>query len=371
MSVTAKSEANVHKVCLIPGDGIGPEISQAMQRVVEASGVKIDWELAFAGEAQMKECGHPLPQETIDCIKRNKVAIKGPITTPVGSGFRSVNVALRKELDLYVNLRPVFSLPSNGSSFKDIDLVIVRENTEDLYAGIEFKESADETLAFIDYLKKHKGVEIKKDSGISIKPISISASERIINWAFKYAKQQGRTKLTAVHKANILKESDGLFLDCARRLAAQYPEIVFEDKIVDACCMGLVLYPQNFDLLVLPNLYGDIVSDLCAGLIGGLGMAPGANIGDEYAVFEAVHGSAPDIAQKDIANPSALILSACMMLRHLREFEAADRITSALRELLAKQDCLTADLRFNLFNTTEGALGTQAFANALIAQMNA
>ncbi|NLG10516.1 MAG: isocitrate/isopropylmalate dehydrogenase family protein, partial [Coriobacteriaceae bacterium] len=270
-----------HTVTLIPGDGIGPEITEAMRRVVEATGVDIEWEIAEAGAHLMDTEGTPLPESTIESIKKNRVAIKGPVTTPVGSGFRSVNVALRKALDLYVNLRPSFSIEGTGARYHGVDLVLVRENTEDLYAGVEFEQGSEGALGLIDYCEQHGAGVIRRDSGISIKPISITGSERIVRWAMEYALANGRKKVTAVHKANILKYSDGLFLRVAREVAAKYEgRLEFEDRIVDATCMGMVLRPDDFDVVVLPNLYGDIVSDLCAGLIGGLGIAPGANIGD-------------------------------------------------------------------------------------------
>ncbi len=269
-----------HTVTLIPGDGIGPEITTAMRRVVEATGVDIDWEIADAGEHVMAEFGTPLPDHVIESVRKNKVAIKGPVTTPVGTGFRSVNVALRKALDLYTNLRPAFSIPGTGARYDDVDIVIVRENTEDLYAGIEFEEGSAEVRELIDWVASKGAGTIRPDSGISLKPISITGSERIVRAAFEYAIANGRKKVTAVHKANILKYSDGLFLEVARKVAEEYEgRVEFEDRIVDMTCMGLVLYPEQFDVMVLPNLYGDIVSDLAAGLVGGLGIAPGANIG--------------------------------------------------------------------------------------------
>ncbi len=335
-----------HTVTLIPGDGIGVETSAAMQRVVAASGAEIDWEIAEAGEGVMDKFGTPLPDETIEAVKRNKVAIKGPVTTPVGTGFRSVNVALRKELDLYVNLRPVISIPGAGGRYNDVDLVIVRENTEDLYAGIEFEEGTPEAKELIEFVDSRGLGKIRTDSGISIKPISITASRNIVEFAFDYAVKQGRHLVTAAHKANIMKHSDGLFLRTAREVAKEYEgRIDFNDKIIDAFCMNMVMDPSQFDVIVFPNLYGDIASDLCAGLVGGLGLAPGANIGKEYAVFEAVHGSASDIAGKNLANPTAEILSAAMMLDHLGEKECGDRIRDAIRAVYAKGDCLTGDIR--------------------------
>ena len=335
-----------HTVTLIPGDGIGVETSAAMQRVVAASGAKIDWEIAEAGEGVMDKFGTPLPDETIEAVKRNKVAIKGPVTTPVGTGFRSVNVALRKELDLYVNLRPVISIPGAGGRYTDVDLVIVRENTEDLYAGIEFEEGTPEAAELIEFIDARGLGKIRTDSGISIKPISVTASRNIVEFAFEYAEKQGRHLVTAAHKANIMKHSDGLFLRTAREVAKEYEgKIDFNDKIIDAFCMNMVMDPSQFDVIVFPNLYGDIASDLAAGLVGGLGLAPGANIGKDYAVFEAVHGSAPDIAGKNLANPTAEILSAAMMLDHLGEKACGDRIRNAIRTVYAKGECLTGDIR--------------------------
>lgn len=320
----------MYRITLIPGDGIGPEVSDAMTKVVEATGVDIDWEVVNAGEGVMEEFSTPLPQHVIDAIKKNKIAIKGPITTPVGKGFRSVNVTLRQELDLYANLRPVKSFKGIKSRYEDIDLVIVRENTEDLYAGIEHKLG--------DY-----GAE-------SIKIITRGASERIAEFAFRYAVENNRKSVMAIHKANIMKLSDGLFLDVFNNVAKNY-DIEAKDMIVDAASMNLVLNPENFDVMVMPNLYGDILSDLCAGLVGGLGIVPGANIGKEYAVFEAVHGSAPQIAGKNIANPTALIQSAVMMLRYIGEHNKAAMIEGALEKVFLGGNVLTKDLGGNA--TTE------------------
>ena len=334
-----------HEVVLIPGDGIGLETSAAMQDVVAASGAQVDWVIAKAGAAVIDEFGTPLPEETIEAIKHHKVAIKGPVTTPVGTGFRSVNVALRKTLDLYVNLRPVVSIPGAGGRYDDVDLVVVRENTEDLYAGIEFEEGTEEARELIAFVDRMGKGAIREDSGVSIKPISITATRNITEFAFNYAERNGRSKVTAVHKANIMKHSDGLFLREAREVAAHHPQTAFDDKIVDAFCMNMVMDPSQFDVIVFPNLYGDIASDLAAGLVGGLGIAPGANIGRDHAVFEAVHGSAPDIAGKNLANPTAEILSAAMMLDHLGEQSAANRIRQAIRAVYAKGEFLTGDIR--------------------------
>jgi isocitrate dehydrogenase (NAD+) len=360
-----------HTVTLIPGDGIGPELTTAMTRVVEATGVSVEWERVEAGADVMDKYGTPLPEHVLESVRRNKVAIKGPITTPVGTGFRSVNVALRKELDLYACLRPAFSIPGSGARYDDIDLVIVRENTEDLYAGIEFAEGSDGARELIEFAAEQGAGTIRPDSGISLKPISISGTERIVRFAFDYALANGRTKVTAVHKANILKHSDGLFLKVAREVAEEYADsgIAFEDYIVDATCMQLVLHPEWWDVLVLPNLYGDIVSDLSAGLIGGLGIAPGANIGQGAAVFEPVHGSAPKYAGKDMANPTAEILSAMLMLKHLGETEAAKRVLAAVKAVIAKGERVTYDIRRSNTGSTEGAVGTQAYADAIIERL--
>lgn len=313
----------MYNVTLIPGDGIGPEVTKSMVKVVEATGVNIKWEEVKAGQEVIEEYNTPIPTYVIDSIKKNKVAIKGPITTPIGKGFKSVNVTLRQNLDLYVNLRPIKSFKGIKSRYENIDLVIVRENTEDLYTGIEHKIG--------DY-----GAE-------SIKLITKPACERICEFAFKYAMDNNRKKVTGVHKANIMKLSDGLFLNTYREVASKY-NIEYDDLIVDAAAMNLVLNPQNYDVMVMPNLYGDILSDLCAGLVGGLGIIPGANIGKEYAVFEAVHGSAPQIANQNIANPTAIIQSSVMMLRYLGEYDAAKKIENALEQVFLKEKNLTIDL---------------------------
>ncbi|AGB42173.1 NAD-dependent isocitrate dehydrogenase [Halobacteroides halobius DSM 5150] len=314
----------MYNVTLIPGDGIGPEITEAVQQIISAAGVDIKWQTVNAGANVMEEYGTPLPEEVLQSIKKNKVALKGPITTPVGSGFRSVNVAIRQKLDLYVNLRPAKILKGAPTQFSDLDVVIFRENTEGLYAGIEHN--------------------VGDNAAESIKITTREASERIVRAAFEYALENDREQVTAVHKANILKLSDGLFKSVAEEVAQDYPDIKFNNKIVDNMCMQLVQYPEDYDVLVLPNLYGDIVSDLCAGLIGGLGVTPGANLNDQLAVFEAVHGSAPDIAGEDKANPIALLLSACLMLEHLGEEKAASQIETAIEEVLTRGEVLTADL---------------------------
>lgn len=359
-----------HDVVLIPGDGIGIETSAAMQRVVAASGAQIDWQVEQAGAACIDEWGTPLPDRTLEAIKECGCAIKGPVTTPVGSGFRSVNVALRKSLDLYANLRPVVSIPGIDSRYSDVDLVIVRENTEDLYAGIEFEEGSKGAAELIAFLDSHEKGRISEDSAISIKPISEHASRNIVEFAFDYAALHGRGSVCAVHKANIMKHSDGLFLRAAREVAKERDAsgIAFKDMIIDAFCMNLVIDPDRFDVVVLPNLYGDIVSDLAAGLVGGLGLAPGANIGRDNAVFEAVHGSAPDIAGKDICNPTAQILSAAMMLDHLEEVECAERIRSAVREVYAEGKHLTGDV---LKADTAAPATCTEFTDALVRALEA
>jgi isocitrate dehydrogenase (NAD+) len=355
-----------HRITLIPGDGIGLETTASMKRVVEATGVDIVWEEALAGAHMIEPCGTPLPEETIEAVKRNKVAIKGPITTPVGTGFRSVNVALRKMLDLYACLRPVLSIPGAGGRYSDVDIIIVRENTEDLYAGVEFVEGSKEAHDIIDYCEKSGAGRIRQDSGISIKPISITATKNIVRFAFDYALAHGRSKVTAVHKANIMKHSDGLFLRVAAEVAKDYAEnIEFEDRIVDAFCMNMVVDPSQFDVVVFPNLYGDIASDLGAGLVGGLGLAPGANIGKDYAVFEAVHGSAPDIAGKNLANPTAQILSGAMMLDYLGEDFYANKIRRAIRAVYKEGSHLTGDISRATLSAAKTASCTE-FTEAVI-----
>jgi isocitrate dehydrogenase (NAD+) len=313
-----------YTITLIPGDGIGPDVTRAAQIVLDAVDVGIEWEVVEAGAGVIEKYGTPLPDQVLESIRRNRVALKGPLTTPVGTGFRSVNVALRKELDLFANVRPAKNLPAVNTPYRNVDLIVVRENTEDLYAGIEHM--------------------VGKDAAESIKIITRSGSERIVRFAFELARREGRKKVTAVHKANIMKCTDGLFLEVAREVAADYPDIEFEDRIVDACSMKLVQRPEDFDVLVMPNLYGDILSDLCAGLVGGLGVAPGANIGKDYAVFEPVHGSAPKYTGMDKVNPLATILSGVMMLKHLGEKEAAERVQKAVDDVLTEGKYLTYDL---------------------------
>jgi isocitrate dehydrogenase (NAD+) len=335
----------MHTVTLIPGDGIGPEISEATKRVLEATGVPIIWDIQEAGLEIFEKEGTPLPQKVIDSIKKNKVALKGPISTPLGTGFRSVNVTLRQTLDLYCCLRPSKTFKSTRTKYENIDLVIIRENTEDLYSGIEFEKDSEDTRKLIDFINGLTGKKIRYDSGISIKPISVYATERIVKFAFEYSTKNKRKKVTAVHKANIMKYTDGLFLETARDVAKQYPDIGFEDRIVDNMCMQLVQKPELYDVIVLPNLYGDIVSDLAAGLIGGLGLAPGANLGEEYAVFEPVHGSAPRYKGLNKVNPFAMILSGVMMLKHLGEIKAAEKLETAVASVIAEGKYVTYDMK--------------------------
>ena len=348
-------------ITLIKGDGVGPEVSMAMKKCVDALGVDIDWDLQEAGVDVLKKEGTPLPLDTIRSVKKNKIAIKGPITTPVGYGFRSINVLLRKTFDLYQNIRPAKSYKGVSSRYSDVDIVVFRENTDDLYVGVEFEKGKKNTLELIKKIKQlnSDGKIIRDDSGISIKPISVFKSKRIVEAAFKYAKANNRKKVSLVHKANIMKYTDGLFLNVGRQVAKKY-KTEFEDVIVDNLCMQLVQKPEKYDVLVLPNLYGDIVSDLCAGLVGGLGVAPSANIGDKYAMFEAVHGSAPKYAGKNKVNPTALILSSVMMLRYLKEFKAASRLEKAVASVIASRKNVTYDLR------PKKAVGTSQMAEAVV-----
>jgi isocitrate dehydrogenase (NAD+) len=358
-----------HRVTLIPGDGIGPELAEATRRVLEGTGVELDWDVQEAGADVMERYGgNPLPEHVLDSIRANGVALKGPVTTPVGTGFRSVNVTLRKTLDLYGQVRPCKSYPGVRSRYEDIDLVIVREATEDLYAGIEYEESSDEARELVDWIAKHQGY-VRPDSGLSIKPISVSGTRRIVQFAFDYARENERRKVTAVHKANIMKFSDGLFLSVAREVAAENPDLEFEDRIVDNLCMQLVQRPEEYDVLVLPNLYGDIVSDLAAGLIGGLGVAPGGNFGADVAVFEPTHGSAPKYAGQNRANPLAMMLSGVMMLRHLGEREAAQRLELAIAELIREGESVTYDMKPTRDDPT--AVGTSEVADALVGKLGA
>jgi isocitrate dehydrogenase (NAD+) len=354
-----------HRVTLIPGDGTGPEIAEATRRVIDGSGVEIEWDVQQAGADVMEENGgNPLPDHVLDSIRRNGVAIKGPITTPVGTGFRSVNVALRKTLDLYAQVRPCKSYRGVRSRYEDVDLVVVRENTEDLYAGIEFEQGADETRALIDWLST-QGHEIRPDAGVSLKPISIEGTRRIVEFAFDYARRNGRRKVTAVHKANIMKFTDGLYLEVAREVAAGHDDVEFEDRIVDNLSMQLVQRPEEYDVLVCPNLYGDIVSDLAAGLVGGLGLAPGGNFGAEVAVFEPTHGSAPKYTGQNKVNPMAMMLSGVMMLRHLDERQAADRLEGAIANVIAEGRSVTYDMKPTRDDPT--SVGTSDVADAIIA----
>jgi len=356
-----------YDITLIPGDGIGPEVAEAAVRVLEATGIRFHWELAFAGDRAQDVYGTPLPQYLLDSIRKNTVALKGPITTPVGSGFRSVNVALRKALDLYVCLRPCKTYPGVISHHQDVDIVVVRENTEDFYAGIEYERAAPETERLIQFIAEQDGQIVAEGSSIGIKAISEGASKRIVRYAFEYARAYNRKKVTAVHKANILKYTDGLFLSTASRMAREYPDIEFESVIVDSLCMQLVRSPQRHDVLVLPNLYGDIVSELCAGLVGGLGIAPGANIGDEIAVFEPTHGSAPKYTGQNKVNPMAMMLSGVLMLRHLGEKEAADRVERAIAQVIVEGKSVTYDMKTDRNDPT--AVGTAQVADAVIEKM--
>ena len=335
-----------YDITLIPGDGIGPEVTTAARRVIEAAGLSINWDIQNAGAGVMEECGTPLPQSVLDSISQHKIALKGPITTPVGSGFRSVNVAIRKALDLYANIRPARTLPGIALARPDVDVVVIRENTEGLYVGIEHEV-------------------IKGEAAEAVRIITRKGSERIVRFAFDYARANNRKRVTAVHKANILKVTDGLFLKTARTVAQDYPDIEFEDLIVDNACMQLALHPELHDVFVLPNLYGDIVSDLCSGLVGGLGVTPGANIGKDIAVFEPVHGSAPTLAGKNLANPSAAILTAALMLRHLGEHIYATRIEKAVSQVITEGQSVTADLKPTLDDPS--AVGTCEMTDAVIA----
>jgi isocitrate dehydrogenase (NAD+) len=361
-----------HRVTFIPGDGTGPEIAEATRRVLEATGVNFEWDVQHAGTDVMEEYGTPLPDHVLESIRANNVAIKGPITTPVGTGFRSVNVALRKELDLYMCLRPCKSYPGVRSRYENIDLVVVRENHEDLYAGIEFEQGSPEATKLIDFIADLGSRRIKEDSGISIKPISVTGTQRIVRAAFDYAIENGRKKVTAVHKANIMKFSDGLFLKTAREVAeSEFADsgVEFEDRIVDNMCMQLVQKPELYDVLVLPNLYGDIVSDLGAGLIGGLGVAPGGNIGDEAAVFEPTHGSAPKYAGQNKVNPMAMMLSGVLMLRHLGETGPADRLEKAIAGVIREGKYVTYDMKPSREDPT--AVGTSEVADGVIQRLEA
>jgi len=357
-----------YKITLIPGDGIGPEVSTAARRCVDATGVKVDWEIAEAGADVIPKYGTPLPQETLDSIRKNKIALKGPLTTPIGTGFRSINVAIRKELDLYACLRPCKSYKGVRSKYENIDLVVVRENTEDLYAGIEFEEGNPETIKIIREIEALSGKKIRPDSGVSIKPISVSGTKRIVKYAFDYAVKHNRKKVTAITKANIMKFTDGLFFAAAREVAKLYEgKVIYEEMLIDNMCMQLVQKPELYDVLCLPNLYGDILSDLCAGLIGGLGVAPGANIGEGTAVFEAIHGSAPKYTGQNKVNPTAMILSAVLMLDYLGEKEAAKKLEKAVAKVIAEGKSVTYDMKPHRDDPT--AVGTSQMADAVIAAL--
>jgi isocitrate dehydrogenase (NAD+) len=359
-----------HEVTLIPGDGTGPELAEATRRVLEATGVDFDWDVQQAGADVMDQFeGNPLPEQTLESIRRTGVAIKGPITTPVGGGFRSVNVGLRKALDLYAQVRPCKTYEGVRTRFDDVDLVIVRENTEDLYAGIEYEQGKPETLELIEWIESQGGNLRHADAGISIKPLSVSGTRRVVQFAFDYARRNGRRKVTAVHKANIMKFTDGLYLQVAREVAEENADIEFDDRIVDNMCMQLVQRPDEYDVLVLPNLYGDIVSDLAAGMIGGLGMAPGANFGHDAAIFEPTHGSAPKYAGQNKVNPMAMMLSGMLMLRHLDEIEAAERLESAIADVIREGARVTYDMKPSRDDPT--AVGTSGVADAIIDKMGA
>ncbi len=356
-----------HEVTLIPGDGTGPELMVATRRALEATGVRFEWDIQHAGLDVYERCGDPLPAATLDSLRRTRVGIKGPTTTPIGSGFRSVNVALRKELDLYMCLRPCKAYAGVRTRFPELDIVIVRENTEDVYVGVEFQEGSEAASRMIELLAE-LGESVRPDSGLSVKPISRFGSRRIVAAAFEYARRNGRRKVTAVHKANIMKFTDGLFLELAREVASENPTIEFEEIIVDNLANQLMQWPEDYDVLVLPNLYGDVISDLGAGMIGGLGFAGGANIGEHAAVFEATHGSAPKYAGLGKVNPTALMLSGVYMLRHLEELDAADRLERALAEVIRKGERVTFDLKQDRNDPT--AVGTAEFTDAVIEELN-
>jgi isocitrate dehydrogenase (NAD+) len=356
-----------HNITLIPGDGVGPEISEATRRVLEATGVKFEWEIVHAGAEVMAKEGTPLPDSVLASIKKNKVAIKGPVTTPIGTGFRSVNVALRKALDLYACVRPCKSYPGAPTPFKNVDIVIVRENTEDLYAGVEYEKGTPEAAGLAAFINKQKGNVIRSDAGISIKMISDFCTRRIVKYAFEHARRYHRKKVTATTKANIMKFSDGLFLSVAREVAKDYPDIEFQEALIDNLCMQLVRRPQEYDVIVAPNLYGDIISDLCAGLVGGLGLAPGANVGEGIALFEPTHGSAPKYTGRNKVNPIAMMLSGVLMLRHIGEEKAADRLEYAIAAVIGEGKSVTYDMKPH--RDDPSAVGTSQVADAVIEKL--
>jgi isocitrate dehydrogenase (NAD+) len=363
-----EGDSLTHTITLIPGDGTGPEIVAATRRAIEATGVKIEWDVHEIGMPAMAKHGTPFPKEALESVRRNRIALKGPLTTELGTGFRSVNVALRKEFDLYANLRPAKTYPGVPAPRGDVDLVVVRENIEDLYAGIEFDVDSPEEREVQSVIERVGKATIREHSALAIKAISVEGSRRIVKFAFDYARTNKRKKVTAIHKANIMKFADGLFLRIAGEVARDYPEIQFEDRIVDNMCMQLVVKPDLYDVLVAPNLYGDIVSDLVAGLVGGLGVAPGANIGENgVAMFEAIHGSAPKYAGLNKVNPMALMLAGVLMLRHIGEREAGDRLEKAIASVVAEGKDVTYDLKAN--RDDPSAVGTKEFADAVIKRM--
>lgn len=354
-----------HRVTFIPGDGIGPEVAQAARRVLEATGVEFEWDSVIIGSEAQERFGTPLPDQALESIRRNKVAFKGPVTTPIGSGFRSVNVALRQALDLYACLRPYKVYPGMNTPFKNVNIIVVRENTEDLYCGVEFARGDSATSRLRDFVRETLSQELREDAAVSLKVISEMASRRIVKFAFEHARHNGRKRVTAIHKANILKFTDGLFLDIARQVAGEYSDIEFDDMLLDTACMELVRKPQLFDVLVLPNFYGDFISELCAGLVGSMGIAPGANIGDDIAIFEPTHGSAPRYAGQNKANPMAMMLSGVMMLSHLGEKDAATRLEKAIAQVIAEGRSLTYDLALD----PASAASTSQVADAVILKL--
>jgi isocitrate dehydrogenase (NAD+) len=356
-----------YNVTLIPGDGVGPEITEAARRVLEATGIKFNWELAYAGAEVMARQGTPLPNSVVKSIKKNKVALKGPVTTPVGTGFRSVNVALRKALDLFACVRPCKTYPGAPTLYKDVDIVVIRENTEDLYAGVEYEKGTPEAAGLVKFINRQKGNVIREDAGLSIKPITVYGTRRIVAFAFEYARKYKRKKVTVAHKANIMKFSDGLFLSTAREVARQYPDIEFQDALIDNLCMQLVRRPQEYDIIAAPNLYGDIISDLCAGLVGGLGLAPGANIGEGIALFEPTHGSAPKYTGQNRVNPMAMMLSGMLMLMHIGEAKAADRLERAIAAVIKEGKSVTYDMKSR--RDDPSAVGTSQVADAVIEKL--